>query len=480
VPTATTGWHIRPIPLDCSDLSALFGLNEIIEDPLSQFNQLMAVLGQDFRTPSFMWQVGIAVFGIAAAWLIAHRFTPKFDGGVTLHGGATGWRLGRGSLNRIAFPLLAFIFIAVGKVFLSRVQHTEILNIILTLLTSFVLVRLAVYMLRTILPPSQFLKGSERFIAIVLWGGVALYITGLHEPIVQFLEEIQIPIGRQHLSLLVLIQGVSSVIVALVISLWLGQLVETRVMGAMTLSAGLRVVLAKFVRALSIVLALLIGLSIMNIDLTVLSVFGGALGVGLGFGLQKIASNYVSGFIILLDRSIRPGDMITVDNRTGVVSQLNARYTVVKALDGTEAIIPNDTLMSTTVINQSYTDNRVLTKLSLQVSYQSPIDEALSILRQAAAKYPRVLKDPGPAAQIQEFGDNGITLDLLFWIADPENGQGQLKSDIFLAIWKAFQAAGIEIPYPQREVRVVNSAPPLDTAELNTAAASAIDQIRPG
>lgn len=445
---------------------------------MSQFNQLTAVLGQDFRTPSFMWQVAIAVFGIAAAWLIAHQFTPKFDGGATLDGGATRWRVGRGGLNRIAFPLLALLFIAVGKVLLSLTQHTEILNITLTLLTSFVLVRLAVYMLRTILPPSQFLKASERFIAIALWGGVALYVTGLHEPLVQFLEEIQIPIGRQHVSLLVLIQGVSSVIVALVISLWLGQLVETRVMGAITLSAGLRVVLSKVVRALSIVLALLIGLSIMNIDLTVLSVFGGALGVGLGFGLQKIASNYVSGFIILLDHSIRPGDMITVDNRTGVVSQLNARYTVVKALDGTEAIIPNDTLMSTTVINQSYTDNRVLAKLSLQVSYQSPIDEALSILQQAAANHPRVVKDPGPGAQIDEFGDNGITLNLFFWISDPENGQGQLKSDLFLTIWKAFQAAGIEIPYPQREVRMINGAPPTDTAQLGTAAAPAIAQIK--
>ena len=445
---------------------------------MTQFNQLTAALGQDFRAPTFIWQVAVAVLGIAAAWLIAHQFTPKFDGAATLHGGATRWGLGRGGFNRIAFPLLAFLFIAAGKVLLGRIQHTELLDITLTLLTSFVLVRLAVYMLRAILPPSQFLKGSERVIAIVLWGGVALYITGLHEPLVQFLDDMQIPIGRQHVSLLVLIQGVISVVVALVISLWLGQLVEARVMGALNLSAGLRVVLAKFVRALSIVLAFLIGLSIMNIDLTVLSVFGGALGVGLGFGLQKTASNYVSGFIILLDRSIRPGDMITVDNRTGVVSQLNARYTVVKALDGTEAIIPNDTLMTTTVINQTYTDSRVVTKLSLQVSYQSPIDEALGILKQAALNHPRVLKDPGPAAQIDEFGDNGILLNLYLWIADPENGAGQLKSDLFLTIWKAFQAAGIEIPYPQREVRMLNGGPPPGTGEPGTPAAPAIPQIK--
>lgn len=422
---------------------------------LSQFDELTRALGQDVHSPAFVWQVVVVVVGLAAAWLIAQRFKPKLDSQV-VH-----WRLGRGGLNRVAFPLLAFVFIIVGRTFLARGQRTEILNVTLSLLTSFVLVRLAVYMLRAILPPSQFLKTSERFIVIALWGGVALYITGLHEPLVQLLDELQFPVGRQYISLLTLLQGILSVVVALIVSLWVGQLAETRIMRAVTLDASLRVVMSKFVRALSIVLALLIGLSIMNIDITVLSVFGGALGVGLGFGLQKIASNYVSGFIILLDRSIRPGDMVTVDNRTGIISQLNARYTVVKSLDGTEAIIPNDTLMTTTVINQSYTNTRVLGKLSLQIAYESPLEEALDILTQAALNHPRVLKDPAPAAQVDQFGDNGINLNLFFWIADPENGQGQLKSDIYMAAWKAFQARGIEIPYPQHEVRVLGSSAPL-------------------
>jgi small-conductance mechanosensitive channel len=424
-------------------------------ESLSQFDELMVALGRDLRSASFLWQVAIAAAGIIAAWLISHRFKPKPDAKLKR------WQFGRGGLNRVAFPLLALIFIMVGRGFLGRGQRTELLNITVSLLTSWVLVRLAVYMLQAILPPSQFLKTSGRLIAIVLWSGVALYITGLHQPLLRFLDEVQFPLGQQHVSLLVLIQGIISVIVALVVSLWLGQLVETRVMGAVTLDASLRVVLSKFVRALSIVFAVLIGLSIMNIDITVLSVFGGAVGVGIGFGLQKIASNYVSGFIILLDRSIRPGDMVTVDNRTGVVSQLHARYAVVKSLDGTEAIIPNDTLMTTTVINQSYTDNRVLAKLSLQVSYHSPLEDALRILTDAALNHPRVLKEPAPAAQIDQFADSGINLNLLFWIADPENGQGQLKSDLYMAVWKAYKEKGIEIPYPQQEIRLLNDSLPL-------------------
>jgi small-conductance mechanosensitive channel len=242
-------------------------------------------------------------------------------------------------------------------------------------------------------------------------------------------------------------------------AMWLGRVLETRVMATEHLDMNLRVVLSKLFRALLVVLGILVALPLAGIDITVLSVFGGALGVGIGFGLQKIASNYVSGFIILLDRSIHPGDSLTVDGRFGTVSQLTARYMVLKGLDGTEAIIPNETLISSTVINHSYTNRHIRVGISVQVGYQSDLERAMEIMKEAATQQPRVLADPETKVFLKSFGDNGIDLEMSIWINDPEEGQLGLKSDINLEIWRQFQAAGIEIPYPQRDVRIIGNAP---------------------
>jgi small-conductance mechanosensitive channel len=192
-----------------------------------------------------------------------------------------------------------------------------------------------------------------------------------------------------------------------------------------------------------------------GIDLTVLSVFGGALGVGLGFGLQKIASNYVSGFIILLDRSIRIGDRLMVDNRVGYVSKITSRFVVLKSADGSEALVPNDTLIANTVINQSYTDKSLWISLPIQVAYGTDLHQALALLCQAAS-HPRVKTDPAPSAFVVAFADSGINLEVGLWVSDPENGMLSLRSDINLRIWQLFSQHGIQIPYPQREVHVLN------------------------
>jgi small-conductance mechanosensitive channel len=202
----------------------------------------------------------------------------------------------------------------------------------------------------------------------------------------------------------------------------------------------------------------------LGIDLTALSVFSGALGVGIGFGLQKIASNYVSGFIILFDRSVKIGDVITVDNRTGQLTQMTARYVVVRSLDGTEAIIPNDTLITSTVVNQSYTERLVAVPVETLVDYASDVELALNIMRDVAKAHPRVRAKPEPAAFIKSFADNGIHLHLGVWIDDPEKGHGSLCSDLYLSILREFKAREIRIPRPQREVRVVEGRPPAATA----------------
>jgi len=216
---------------------------------------------------------------------------------------------------------------------------------------------------------------------------------------------------------------------------------------------------AKVSRAVLLLVGVLIALSLVGIDITVLSVFGGALGVGIGLGLQKLASNYIAGFTILLDRSVRIGDMITVDNRFGIVSKATARYVVVRSLDGVEAIVPNETVVTTTVLNHSYTSREIKVGVPVQISYESDLDLAMQLMTEVALQQPRVLREPSPpAVMVLRFADSGIELELAVWINDPENGQGNLKSELYLGLWRAFQAHGIKIPYPQQEVRLIDSA----------------------
>jgi small-conductance mechanosensitive channel len=232
-------------------------------------------------------------------------------------------------------------------------------------------------------------------------------------------------------------------------------------MQAERLDSSLRALAAKSVRAILLIVAVLIALNAVGLDLTLLSVFGGALGVGIGLGLQKLASNYIAGFTILLDRSIRLGDMITVDNRFGVVSKVTARYVVVRSLDGVEAVVPNETLVTTTVLNHSYSTREIRIGIPIQVAYGSDLEHALRLMEAAALAEARVLKAPNPpAAFVIRFADSGVDLELGFWINDPENGQANLKSAINLAIWRAFQAHGISIPFPQREIRILGDAAP--------------------
>jgi small-conductance mechanosensitive channel len=241
------------------------------------------------------------------------------------------------------------------------------------------------------------------------------------------------------------------------IALWVASLVENRLLAAEQLDGNVREVLARLTKALLSIIALLLSLSLVGIDVTTLSVFSGALAVGLGFGLQKIASNYVSGFIILLDRSIRLGNLVAVDDKTtGTVTQITTRYTVLRTLTGTEVIIPNEYLVSNIVRNLSYTDTRIRVVLHVQVAYSTDLEQAMRLMVEAARQQPRVLADPEPAVLFTDFAESGVNLELGFWVSDPETGTGSVRSDIALAIWKKFRENAIEIPYPQREVRLLN------------------------
>jgi small-conductance mechanosensitive channel len=258
---------------------------------------------------------------------------------------------------------------------------------------------------------------------------------------------------------LLLIQSLLIVIVTLVVTLWVGRVLENRLMRAETMDMNLRVVLSKLLRVVLIVVGVLSSLSFVGFDITLLSVFGGALGVGLGFGLQKIASNYFSGFIILLDRSLHLGDVLTVDGHYGVAHQLRARYLVLRKLDGTEVVIPNDTLITSTVINHSLSDRRAQVQVAVQVSYDSPLEAAMKVMREAPLEANRVLKNPAPDVNVKGLTDCGVTLELTVWVEDPEAGFGSLHSFLYLKILEGFRANGVSIPAPQREVRLTNVSP---------------------
>jgi small-conductance mechanosensitive channel len=409
-------------------------------------------LWDDLHEVHFLWQVGVLALSLGLAWW-ASRALPAWKGPLPQ------WQVSAGSLKRIRFPVIALILVLIGRTILRNYYSVSLLTLAIPLLAALAISRVIVYMLRLSFPAGGVLSASERLIAWLIWLGVALHITGLAPELLDFLDNIILPLGRQHISLLMVIQGVLSVCVALLVALWLSRLIEDRVMRAPSMEMNLRVMLTKVLRPLLVLVGLLIALPAVGINLTALSVFGGALGVGIGFGLQKIASNYISGFIILLDRSVSIGDLVTIDGHTGQIRNMNARYIVVRKLDGTEVLIPNEFVITSTVVNQSYSDKNVNLTLPVQISYGSDLDVAMRLMGEAARAQSRVLIDPAPAVTITAFADNGIHLELGFWVADPERGTGSLCSAIYYDVWKKFRAQGIEIPYPQREIRVLNSGP---------------------
>jgi small-conductance mechanosensitive channel len=241
--------------------------------------------------------------------------------------------------------------------------------------------------------------------------------------------------------------------VAVTLAIWLSEVINRQLQSA-GLTPSMQVGISKFSRFLLITLAFLLALNAAGINLSSLAIFGGALGVGLGFGLQRIASNFISGFILVFDRSIKPGDIITVGQNTGSVHELRARYVVVRNREGVDTLIPNENLITSEVVNWSFVDRNVRTTISVQCSYKDDPEQAMALVLKSASASPRVLTDPEPVVRLIGFGENGMDLQLQVWVNDPENGFANVKSDINLAIWRAFKAAGITIPYPQRDLHI--------------------------
>ena len=408
----------------------------------------------DFQTPVFLWQMVIIVVSLCLAWAINGILRVY----VMKHAPEK-WKVGIGGINRVLFPLSSLLFVYIGQVFLNNWQNTGMLKLAITLLIAMAVIRLVVYALRYIFVAGGWVRAMESAIATTVWIVLALHLSGLLPNLLSVMNSVSFMMGKSEVTLLLILKAILIILLTLFGALWVSRMIENRLLGSHHMNMNLRVVLSKVVRIFFILIAILMALSAVGLDITLLSVFGGALGVGLGFGLQKIASNYASGFIILLDESIHIGDIITVDTHYGVVSELRSRYLVLKKLDNTEVIIPNELLVANVMINHSMTDRKVRVQLAVQVSYQADLDLAMKLMVEAAKTQERVLQDPPPNALLKGFAESGIDLVMNVWITDPEQGTMSLQSEIYMDIWRAFKKHDVSIPYPEREVRILNATP---------------------
>ncbi|MBX3620768.1 MAG: mechanosensitive ion channel [Rhizobacter sp.] len=357
---------------------------------------------------------------------------------------------GRKLFDGVLFPVLALVLALLARQALLGVVKVAVFKLAIPILTSLVVIRLTVRVLSAAFPGNSLVRAIERTVSWLAWIVVVLWVTGVMPAVLEELDSVRWKVGAAQISLRNVIEGSFTAGVVMMLALWLSAAVERKIIRGTGDDLSMRKMVANIVRAVLLFIGLLFAMSAVGIDLTALSVLGGAVGVGLGFGLQKIAANYVSGFVILAERSLRIGDMVKVDNFEGRITDIRTRYTVIRALNGREAIVPNELLITQRVENASLADPRVLITSTVQVAYGTDVRALQPKLMAAIKAVPRVIDDPAPAVHLSAFAADGMDLTLLFWICDPENGQGQLKSDVNLAVLAVLDAEGIEIPFPQR------------------------------
>jgi len=361
--------------------------------------------------------------------------------------------LGQRLFDGALFPALLLGFTFVARTLLTGDHPMALFGILLPVCMSLALIRLGVKVLQVAFGGAPFVRALERTISWVAWFAVVLWVTGILPLMLDELDQIQWKVGGSMLSVRTLLEGALTAGAVLIVTLWVSAALESRLLRSATGSdLSLRKVISNSVRALLMFVGVLLALSSVGIDLTALSVLGGAVGVGIGFGLQKLAANYVSGFVILAERSMRIGDMVRVDGFEGRITDIKARYTVIRALSGRESIVPNEMLITSRVENLSLADPKVAQTTQVAVAYNSPVDEVVQLLEAACKAQPRVLVEPAPAACLASFGADGLEFTVTYWIDDPENGPLKLKSDINRAILQALHGRQVEIPFPQRVV----------------------------
>lgn len=406
-------------------------------------NELQELL-QDLQSPAIALELGGLVLAVALSWLLCS----------VLGRGATRESIlfGRRVLDGVLFPGLALVLAYAVKTVLVKTQHVAVLKVAVPVLMSLAVIRLIARVLTSVFPHSQGARAMERVVSWLAWGLVVLWITGLLAPVLDELEAIHLTVGKTKLTLLHVIEVAMTSGAVLVVTLWISATLEHRVLNRALSDLSMRKVASNALRALLLLIGALFALSSAGVDLTALSVLGGALGVGLGFGLQKLAANYVSGFVILLERSLRIGDYVRVDGFEGRVADIKTRYTLVRANNGSESVVPNELLLTQRVENLSLENSRMLLTCSFWVALDSDVDLVQGLLVQAALSAPRVLADPAPAALLAEVAPQGLRFSLGFWMDDPGSGQGPVKSGVNVAVLQSLRQAKVTLGQAPQEV----------------------------
>jgi len=374
---------------------------------------------------------------------------------------ALGWQdrnsilFGRRIVDGVLFPALLLSLAYLAQALLARFTPLAVFKLAIPVLLALVVIRVGVKVLQVAFKNTPVVRLLERTISWFVWAAMVLWVSGLLPLILDELEQIKWTVGGTSLSVRTLIEGTLTAVAVLIVTLWISSAIESRLLRhASGGELSLRKAVSNATRSLLMFVGLLMALSAVGIDLTALSVLGGAIGVGVGFGLQKLAANYVSGFVILAERSMRIGDNVRVDNFEGIITEINARYTVIRSLAGRESIVPNEMLIINRVENLSLADSRVWQSTTVSVAYDTDVDRAMELLKQVALMQERVLREPAPAVGLSSFGADGLELRVGYWIGDPENGTDNLRSLINLGILRALREHSIEIPFPQRVVHV--------------------------
>lgn len=425
------------------------------------FEPVLVKFWQELHDVQFVWQVAALLLCLALAATLSWYVRRQLN----LAGDATGERRFAGLLRRLAFPLSALLLVLVARWSLNGYHGISLLNIAVPLLTALVISRSFAYVLRLVFTAGGIASVFERTISWLVWGGFALHVLGLAPGIIAYFDDISFHIGKQKVSLLAVGQAALWIILTLLLTLWVSRLVEEQLMGAQRLQMTLRVMLSKLLRPVLVLLALFLVLPAVGIDLTALSVFGGALGVGIGLGLQRVASSYVSGFVVLLERRVRIGDFVTVDKYHGQVSEIRTRFTVIRSIEGWSLIVPNEMLMTNPVQNFSQQPSARL-RCRVGVAYGTDLEALLPRLEAVVAAHPRVVTEPPPVGMLAAFGADGLEVEVACSISQGEIGRSQVQSELNRAILAALRADDIEIPFPQREVRVLGGAPTGYTGKL--------------
>lgn len=408
-------------------------------------------------TPAYLIQVGAIVLAVLFAWWFSHKVRNTDKARLALV--QTGLQARLTEAVMIVSPHVAALVLisTFGGVLHAVKAESGMVDLAITLAGLLLLIRLGVYLVR--LSVGNRTKGWGNAITFVIWGVLALHVLGWFDPVVQALDSVGVRTGKGKITLWSVLKILFTVGAFILVAVWLARWFERRLMAMQGLALSMRIGIAKFSQTFLIALSILLGLNASGLDLTTLNVLTGAVGVGLGFGLQAIVANFISGFVLLMDRSIKPGDVISFTGMPGTstegfgwVQELRGRYVVVRDRDGVETLVPNHTLITSSVINWSYTDPRVRLKLPIRVSYRDDPEKALALLLKASEDQPRILRDPPPVSRMMGFNDYGFDLELRFWIADPQEGVNNVRSDVNRAIWRLFKENGITIPVAQREV----------------------------